>query len=248
MFMVMSLQGWAQLTISVGPNINITRSPANNAEETISINPTAPNNLFASETASLATKYSKDGGLAWSNSNVSALGPSQGDVSAAFDNYGNLFLSRFSSAATLQVVVGLSTNGGASFSFLFETSSQDNDQPTVTAGPNSDGHGSVWITYTDVSGNLLAQGAGVTGLGVVGSFGAAQAAPGPGGGFGDVAVGINGELIVAYQDTGSGVGPDSIRINLDPDGLGASLFNTNIVATGTHVGGLSRFRPSRFVR
>ena len=235
----MSLQARAQVKISAGPNINITRSQANNAEETITINPTAPNNLFASETASLATKYSKDGGLTWSNSNVSELGLSQGDVSAAFDDYGNLFLSRFSSEATLQVVVGLSTNGGARFSFLFETESQDNDQPTITTGPDSDGHGSVWITYTDVSGNLLAQGASVTGLGSVGSFSATQAAPGPGGGFGDVAVGTNGEMLVAYQDPGSGLGPDSIRVNLDPDGLGASPFNTDIVATGTDVGGFS---------
>jgi hypothetical protein len=197
----------------------------------------APNNLLASETASLATKFSRNGGLTWSNSDVSTLGTSIGDVSAAFDNYGNLFLARLS--ITLQVVVGLSTNGGETFNFLFQTTSQDNDQPTVTTGPGPGGSGSVWITYADVSGNLVAQGASVTGLGSVGSFGTIQTAPGPGGSFGDIVVGPNGEMMVAYQDPNSGAGPDSILVNLDPDGLGAAAFNADVVATGTEVGGLS---------
>jgi hypothetical protein len=246
---LMGLQARAQVQISVGPNINITKSLANNAEETIAINPTAPNNLFASDTTTLASRYSLNGGLTWSNGNISALGISDGDVSAAFDSFGNLFLAQFSDSTTLQVVVGLSTNGGASFSLLYETSSQTNDQPTVTTGPGPNGHGSVWISYADSLGNQIAQGATVNGPGNVGAFGSAQAAPGPGGSFGDIVVGPNAEMMVCYQDPASGAGPDSIRVNLDPDGVGASSFNSAIVATGTDVGGFTPLpaQPNRTV-
>ena len=46
----------AAITLTVGTNINITRSSANNAEECIAINPRNPLNLFMSETWSLATR------------------------------------------------------------------------------------------------------------------------------------------------------------------------------------------------
>src|SRR5205809_4204318 len=39
----------AQVTMTVGSNINITQSLGNNAEECIAINPANPANLFASE-------------------------------------------------------------------------------------------------------------------------------------------------------------------------------------------------------
>ncbi len=238
---------FSEVTLSVGPNVNMTRSSANNVEETIAINPHAPNNLFASETWSLAAKYSLDGGLTWSNSNVSALPNSAGDVSAAFDTFGNLFLTRFGNST--RVAVGLSTNGGASFSLLFQTSSPNNDQPTITTGPSSTpGLGSVWLTYTDSSSRLVAQGATVTNLGIVGPFGAVQIADSLGD-FGDIVVGPSGQVMVAYQDPNSGVGPDSIRVNLDPDGLGPSGFNPTIVATSTQVGGFSPIpaQPNRTI-
>src|SRR6266566_2835499 len=111
----------AQVTVTVGPNINITQSLGNNAEECIAINPANPANLFASETYLLATRYSFDGGITWSNSNLSALPASIGDVSAAFDTFGNLFLIRLDTTPLSKVDVCLSTNGGASFGLLYET-------------------------------------------------------------------------------------------------------------------------------
>src|SRR5690348_1340355 len=74
----------AQITLTVGTNINISKATGNNVEECIAINPRNPLNLFASETWALVTKYSTDGGITWQNSNLSALGSSIGDVSAAF--------------------------------------------------------------------------------------------------------------------------------------------------------------------
>jgi hypothetical protein len=222
--------------LSVGSNINISKSSGENAEESIVINPLNPANLFASETYSLVTKYSLDGGLTWNNSNTSALGSSVGDVSASWDAYGNLFLVRLTSSP-YHVVVGVSTNGGATFSFVYQTKSGDNDQPTIVTGPSSvAGQQSVWINYTDTSGNLIAQGAAVAGLGVVGSFGGAQIAPGFGGDFGDIAVGPVGQMMVVYQDADSGIGPDTIYVNLDPNGLGTGGFSAAISATTTRVG------------
>jgi hypothetical protein len=222
------------VTLSVGPNINITKSSGNNAEECIAINLVNPLNLFASETWLLATKYSTDGGMTWNNSNLSALPTSQGDVSAAFDNFGNLFLVRF--GTSYRVAVGLSTDGGASFSLLYQTPDSNNDQPSVTTGPGLlPSQGSVWITYNTTADTFVARGAAVAGLGVVGSFSAAQTAGT--GDFGDIAVGPSGQIMVAYQSDTSGVGPDTIKANLDADGLGAGGFGSTINATTTQVGG-----------
>lgn len=235
-------------TLTVSTNVNITKSSGNNAEECISMNPQNPSQLFASDTWSLATKYSTNGGVTWQNSNVSALGSSIGDVTSAWDSFGNLFLVRF--GANLQVVVGLSTNGGATFSLLYTTPSSNNDQPTVVVGPSGvTGQGSVWLNYTDSSNRPVAHGARVFGLGNVGSFSAAENPPGPGGDFGDIAIGPNGQVMIAYQNNGSGVGPDTIKINVDPDGLGPAGFGPVIIATSTQVGGFAPIpaQPNRTI-
>ncbi len=246
----LALGSWGargQVSLAVGPNINITQATGNNVEEAIAINPTNPNNLFASETWALVTKYSLDGGLTWSNSNLSQVSTSVGDVSAAFDSFGNLFLVRF--GPNLRVAVALSTNGGANFAMVYQTTSLNNDQPTVTTGPGAvPGQGSVWITYTDASSRLVAQGAPVTGLGSVGAFGTAEIA-GPGGDFGDIAVGPAGQVMVAYQNPSSGAGPDTVNVNLEPDGLGAGGFNPTVAASSTQVGGFAPIpaQPSRTI-
>jgi hypothetical protein len=142
------------VTLTVGRNINISKSSENNAEECIAINPKNPLNLFVSETWSLMTKYSKDGGVTWSNSDVSALPASIGDVAAAFDTFGNLFLVRFGTSD--RVAIGLSTNGGTSFTLLFQPSGNNTDQPSVTTGPSAvSGQATVWVNYTTSSGSLV---------------------------------------------------------------------------------------------
>ena len=225
--------------LTVGPNINISKASGDNAEETIAINPLNPMNLFADDTWSVVGRYSTDGGVTWNTSTLpSTLNASGsiGDVSTAWDSFGNLFLAELSN--NQNILVGLSTNGGSSFTQIYETSGRGNDQPTVVVGPSSTpGQGSVWITYTDKSNNLTAQGAAVTGLGSVGTFSAAQTAPGGGGDFGDIAVGPNGQVMVTYQNNNTTEGPDNIRINVDADGLGAGGFGAQSYATATDVGG-----------
>ena len=45
--------------------------------------------------------------------------------------------------------------------------------------------------------------------------------------------------MVNYQNNLSGNGPDTIRANLDPDGLGPSPFGGVFTITSTNVGGFS---------
>lgn len=236
-----TLQAMAQSSaLTVAGNVNISKAAGDNAEETIAINPRNPLNLFADDTWSVVGRYTLDGGATWSTSDVSALGTSDGDVSSAFDDFGNLFLVQFSSASSLQVVVGLSTNGGASFKLLYETSTKKNDQPTIVTGPSSTaGQGAVWISYTDRNNNQVVQGAAVTNLGSVGTFSAAQAVPGgTNGDFGDIVVGPAGQVMVVYQDNTTSEGPDTIHMNLNPTGLGGT-FGPQRSPTVTQVGGFT---------
>ena len=234
--------------LTVATNVNISMQFGDNAEQTIAINPQNPLNLFADDTWSVVGRYTLDGGLTWSSSDVSALGTSDGDVSSAFDDFGNLFLVQFSSASALEVVVGLSTNGGASFDLLYETTSRKNDQPTIVTGPSSTpGQGSVWISYTDRNNKLEVQGAAVTGLGSVGAFSAAQSPPdSTNGDFGDIVVGPSGQVLVVYQNDNTKEGPDTIQMNLNASGLGGS-FGPQSSPTATQVGSFSAI-PAQPIR
>jgi Bacterial Ig-like domain (group 3) len=223
--------------LSVGTNINISQLSGNQAETTISINPTNVQNLFASETFSGMCRYSTDGGSTWTNSNMSALPSTIGDVQTAWDSYGNLFITRLG-ASNQAVVVAYSTNGGATFGNVQTVLSSGGDQPSIAVGANS-----VWVSVSNSSGDLVAAGASVTGLGTVGSFGSLQTAPGPGGDFGDIAIGPSGQVLVVYQDPNSGTGPDTIKANLDSNGLTSGGFASNTVATNTNVGGFDAIPP-----
>ena len=226
----------------VGANVNITQLVNNQTETTIAINPLNPRSLFAganggfnygSGHAGLPSVfyYSTNSGANWAASDVSLLPVSCCDQSTSWDNFGNLFLAYLAQSGP--AVVALSTNGGASFVLLYESTGIP-DQPTITTGPGgSYAPGSVWLTYASGSG-LVAQGAAVNGLGNVDAFSAAQVAP-SGGTFGDIAVGPGGEVLVTSQS--GGPSPDTITVNLDADGLGPGGFNAAVAATTTQVGG-----------
>ena len=115
----------------------------------------------------------------------------------------------------------------------------NSDQPSIAVGPSgvTGVPGSVWISTTDSSNRLVAAGAPVMGFGQVGAFHTPEAAPGPGGDFGGIAIGPDGQVMVTYQNNGSGEGPDTIKVNLYPDGLGPAPFGPVIVPASTNVGG-----------
>ena len=220
--------------MTVGPNVNVTRAPGNQAESTISVNPLNSLQLFASDTLSNVGRFSTNGGLTWSNSTLSTS--SQGDVQTAWDSYGNLFATRFSSSG-LGIQVTRSIDGGATFTDVRTILASGGDQPSIAVGANS-----VWVTFTGAGNLINATGASVTGLGVVGAFGALQVAQS--GDFGDIAIGPGGKVAVVYQNNGSGQGPDTIKFNLDANGLAAGGFGAQSIVTATNVGGFD-FIPAQ---
>jgi hypothetical protein len=235
--------------LTVGPNLDITKTAANEAETTISVNPKNTNQLFEIDTLTDQGRFSTDGGVTWNLSNMAGFTSTIGDTQTAWDRFGNLYLTQF--GAGLDIEVGISTDGGATFASVRTiTGSGGSDQPSIAVGPGSAGNlGSVWVSY-EQGGVIKASGAGVNGLGAVGAFSAAQTAPGStNGDFGNISIGPAGQVLVTYQDGLDGSvpagqeGPGTIFTNLDPDGLGAGGFNAAITAHGTNVGGTASVPP-----
>jgi len=246
--------------LAVGPNINVSRMPGNQAETTAAVNPMNPNNVAIFSNIQFGGRlfegFTLDG-IHWTSRQIAdgtdTLGTACCDASAAFDEFGNLFLTYLDSKAH-DVQLALSTDGGATFRFLKtveQTNNQGNpeankwgapvDQPTVTTGA-----GSVWVTWKIFSSTkpVQASGAPVTGLGQVGEFIAPEDAPGSkAGSFGDIAVGPQGQVMVTYQDNIPSQGPSNIFVNVDPDGLGPQGFGPAIKVDVTNVGGFDFITP-----
>ena len=239
----------AQAGVVVGGNVNISKANGYEGETAVAIDPTNPNRLFAfsnqqqSGNPGLFGAYSTDGGTNWTTRYMATgadITNSCCDPSAQFDRFGNLFITYLSSS--INVVVAASTNGGASFATLANLGG--GDQPTlVTGAGNVAGHSSTWVSYNN-GGSMAIQGMDVTGLGTWGAFGAAQVAPSSAGGsFGDIAVGANGQVLVAYQAPSNNIGPSTIYTNLDSDGLGAGGLGARMLASTTNVGGFAPITP-----
>jgi FG-GAP-like repeat/FG-GAP repeat len=224
------------VSFAVGPNVNVSRLPGNNQEQTIIQNPVSPNQMFAfanTESVSIFAARSNDAGRTWLPANGSDFLIADGgdslplaccDPSLAWDRFGNLFIVYLTDPGNVEVA--LSTDGGATIRPLATLGSTNSDQPTVAVGAGPGGAGSVWVTYDD--GGIQAVGATVTALGVVGAFGAPQAVTGVQQ-FGDITIGPTGQVTVTGQsDT-------QIQVATDPDGLGPAGFGAAVVATTTNV-------------
>jgi hypothetical protein len=246
-------------------NVDIFHEEGNQQETTVAVNPSNPQQVFVASNdehlpAGLFSGRSSDGGITWIHRSVATgsdgLPPACCDGSASWDAFGNLFLTYLTFVPAgdgkflFDIVVALSTNGGASFSLLAQLSnSHDTDQPTVTTGA-----GSVWVTYRDFgadfgpNGTLVARGARVSGRGAVGAFIGVQRVPGTetDGSFGDIAIGPTGQVVVTYQSPADGEGPATIYTNLDQDGLGPRSFGRQRIATSTNVGGFDFITPQPF--
>jgi hypothetical protein len=256
---------WASASLSVGPNVDVSRRAGNEAETTVSVNPTNPRNVVIVSNIQfgdgLFEASSFDGGLTWRRQIIADgdnLGHACCDPSLAFDGYGNLFLTwlDIQSSGAKNTMTALSTDGGRNFRFLEivdrvnngTTKSPDKpgggpaiDQPTITTGP-----GSVWVDVKEFNKKqlIIAAGARVTGLGEVGSFSDPERVPGSReGSFGDIAVGPQGQVMVTYQFPTADEGPATISTNVDPDGLGPQGFGPARFATRTNVGGFDFIPP-----
>ena len=235
--------GGGGTTLTVGPNVNVSKRSGYEAEVAIGVNPTNPQNLFVLSNTDGSFMFggvSNDGGTTWTTRNVAtgADGIVQAccDPTVSFDEFGNLFMGYLDSGVTA-VILTRSTNGGASFVPQASLTGSV-DQPTVIAGG-----GAVWTTFNS-SGNIVARGAQVTGLGAVGGFSAEQiAASSNGGNFGDVVIGPSGKMAVTYQNPSGGEGPSTIFAHVDPTGLAAGGFGSQLTVTSTNVGGFDFVPP-----
>jgi len=230
-----------QLLAVVPTNINLSRMRGNQSEGAIAIDPTNANNLFVVSNIDrgdgLFTARSTDGGAHWSKRIIAdgfdSLVAACCDSSAAFDEFGNLFVGYINND-TDEVLVIRSSNAGQSFSRL-DRFNGDIDQPTVTAG-----EGSVWVTFEQDE-HILVSGARVTGKGQIGGFSDPEEIDGSHhGSFGDIAIGPQGQVMVTYQTPVSGRGPSSIYVNVDNDGVGPHGFGPARLVSATNVGGFRR--------
>ena len=213
------------LTITVGPNVNVTAAAGNQTEATVAIDPSNTQRIFVASNPGATSRRSTDGGTTWLAAGA-GIPASCCDNVAAWDTFGNLFVVNIN-AALNAVVLFLSTDGGANFTTLQTIDTGSIDQPSVDAGG-----GAVWVTWND--GTIKARGAAVTGLGAanIGAFTAEETATGASavvGQFGDIAIGPAGQVVVTYQsDT-------AVFVNTDADGLGAGGFGARVQVTTTNV-------------
>ncbi len=222
--------------------VNASATLGNEDESFAAVNPTNTQNIvvFSNLNAnSIHRSYTTNGGASWTHGTV-ATGVACCDAQAAWDSFGNLFVVYLNSAAS-QVNVILSTNGGATFSAPVTAGTGSVDQPSIAVG-----NGSVWVDW-NLSGNMVARGAPVTGLGAWGPFNAQQTIPSAAGSYGGIAVGPGangGKVIVTYQNPTGGQGPATIYSNTDADGLGAGGFGARVTVTASNVGGFD-FIPAQ---
>ena len=238
-------------------NINMSLRRGNEAETAIAISHTNPllmTSVSNLESSATFHSWSTDGGQTWQHDTIAdgdALGFACCDGQLAADDFGNIFFVYLDSS--INVKIGISIDGGATFQPLPFLSSLpagvpsfpirslaglgkrvSGDQPSVACGS-----GSVWISWTSSSGTIQASGAAVTGLGQVGNFSPAQGVSGANrsGDYGDVSVGPDGQVFIAYQSPTGGEGPATIFGALDPDGLGPQGFGPAQTLQTTNVGG-----------
>jgi hypothetical protein len=238
---------------------DVTRMQGSQSENSIAIDPTNPNRVFAaSNDLSLhtatrgAVARSDDGGVTWTSSLVGdgtdGLPTSHGDVKVAYDQFGNLFLSYLTEGQPRAVVLLLSIDGGLTFKTIATFADSDSaDQPSIAVGPGRDGQaGSIWLTWERGDSPfqvIMAAGADVTGLGAVSGFQQHYVAPALVDGvfrnFGDIVIGPKGEVVLTYARGIAGVsttGPSELVVQVDPDGLGPAAFGPEIFVTDTEIG------------
>jgi len=244
-------------------NVNIAQSSQGQAETTIAIDPINPINhsldltdsyLFAASNAPPVAgsnhfaAYSSNEGVTWTLSNVSTIPKGGYDEQATFDQYGNLFLTYLAGS---NVVVAWSADGGKTFAGYKVLG--PGDQPSISTGYDpATGKGSVWVSYQN-GGYIQASGAAVSGplytrTNTVGTFSKPQNVTGSAGGdYGDTKVGLNGDVMVTYQNPigvqgqASGQGPSTIYVNLYTGGVTTKgkvgTFLAPVTVTTTNVGG-----------
>jgi hypothetical protein len=256
------------VTLKALPPVNASQAGGNQREQSIAVNPLNPNEMVVfsnvedidfngSADAGLFSAWTNDGGRTWNPqflfTDTTLPDLACCDPQAAWDTFGNLWLTYLTQPPATDIVLALSTDSGRTFTSNILTINGENDQPALAIGPGSKpGTGAVWLTYATNTNPLTlpptqqeVQGIIVTGKGQFSFFANGNPTLVPGsdsvfGQFGDIAVGPQGEVVVTYQSlVGPGLttGPSTIYTNLDPDGFGPLPMGPRRVAAVTNVGG-----------
>lgn len=254
--LLITTSAFAQLT--PGIDTNSSKKLGADSECAVAINPTNTNQVFVACNTSgpgLFAARSTDGGATWiypdpADKTIADGDAGQGpaaccDPTLAWDTFGNLYIT-YINDSTNAIVTILSTDGGATFTTLASFAGSV-DQPTVVAANTSTSMVAVWIVWNQ-SGQMVARGAPVTGLGAIGSFNALQTIPGTANcSFGDIAIAPSGAVVQVCGSPTGGEGPSTLFVNTDSDGLGAGGFGPAVVATTSNVGGFDFF-PAQAAR
>jgi uncharacterized repeat protein (TIGR01451 family) len=225
---------------------DVSMLTGNESDPVITLDPGQPNEMFtvantnASFNPGLFSKYSTNSGTNWLVGSLTNI-PAGYNPAVAWDAYGNLFLA-YADTVNLGTDIAISTNGGQSFNLLTNLATSHFTAETRIAVGSGSAVGSVWVLYHDYSissSPLVAQGAAVLAFNSVGTFGAPELVKGATNncGFGDIAVGSAGQVMVAYQNNISATGRANIYVSVDADGLGPNGFGAASLATASGIGG-----------
>jgi hypothetical protein len=226
--------GGATSSLSVGSNVDLSNECGPQSETFIALDPSRPTTLAAGSNEIFRTPmrgyFSSDAGTSWGGVDlplpapIGANGVDFGsDPSLTFDTRGNVFYGYIvvffgngKGVNGTQVAVARSVDGGATYPsasfFSFEGGSNHfNDKPMITAdkNPNSPFRDNVYIAWDAASGGSTGGGIRVgssSDQGATFAITRADNPSGPGRAIGtSPAVGLNGELFVAWNDFSANV-------------------------------------------
>jgi hypothetical protein len=225
--------------------VNVSKLTGPQTTETVVVNPTNPLLVYAvasNDGMSVFTASSSDGGHTWTSkvqfNGSDGFPPAQNNPTAAYDQFGNLFIAyRRNDIGSTEVLY--SYDNGATFHVLASLKGIQ-DLPTLATGD-----GSVWLSLQQnkLTGNpasvansgAVVYGSKVTGLGRIAPLKRVANVTGVNSYIESLAVGPAGQVAVAYQFA-TEVGPTAVYTRNDPDGLGPQPFSPENSQVNTQVG------------
>jgi PEP-CTERM motif len=227
-------------TITVGPNVNVTKLTGNQSEQSIAINRVNTNLITVGSNGKpgggVFLGYSTNGGASWSASSFAPAACC--DTWMGADNFGNMYVSYLTPLPSPTTAIARSTDGGATYTPIAAFATQS-DHPEMGIGPGTaPGTQSIYVRDTLGSSNRVSNGVS-TGLGATSAFTTVTGASTGTGNFGSIAVGPGGRTAFTSMSPAGGIGPTNMTIRYDADGTGPGGY----VAQSTIVTNVGGFRP-----